>query len=67
MGMSAAGQRTMTLGKPACLDVYVNAENPKEDTFYNVDVFGRVLDANGTYALDRDDASDAGRLSNIKE
>jgi len=57
----------MTLGRPACVDVYVTAENPKSETFNNVDVFGRVFDANGANALDRDDASDAGRLSNIKE
>ena len=33
----------------------------------NADVFGRVFDATGENALDRDEASDAGRISNISK
>ena len=32
----------------------------------NADVFGRVFGADGSNALDRDEASDAGRISNIR-
>ena len=32
---------------------------------YDADVFGRVSDAAGDNALDRDEASDAGRIANI--
>lgn len=41
------------------------AQSPSKDTLFNVDVFGRVYDAQGANALDRDEASDAGRVTNI--
>jgi hypothetical protein len=40
--------------------------NPGKVTSLNVDVFGRVYGADGSNALDREEASDAGRISNIK-
>eukprot|EP00192_Tetraselmis_astigmatica_P019142 CAMPEP_0117673650 /NCGR_PEP_ID=MMETSP0804-20121206/14589_1 /TAXON_ID=1074897 /ORGANISM="Tetraselmis astigmatica, Strain CCMP880" /LENGTH=250 /DNA_ID=CAMNT_0005482409 /DNA_START=34 /DNA_END=787 /DNA_ORIENTATION=- len=48
-----------------CLVVTAHAQNDSGKLLYNVDVFGRVYDADGNNALDRDDASDAGRVTNI--
>ena len=42
------------------------ATNPGKSAAVNVDVFGRVFGADGSNALDRDEASDAGRISNIR-
>ena len=61
------GKTTMTIGKAKCLQVTADSNNPSKDTTYNADVFGRVFDAAGENALDRDEASDAGRISNISE
>mmetsp|Transcript_4392 Transcript_4392/g.15249 ORF Transcript_4392/g.15249 Transcript_4392/m.15249 type:complete len:195 (+) Transcript_4392:3-587(+) len=62
----AKGTRTMAAGVPACIVVSARATNPSAKELVNVDVFGRILDSNGDTALDRDEASDAGRVSNIK-
>ena len=56
----------MTVGKPRCLRVTAEATNPSKTTARNADVFGRVFGADGSNALDRDEASDAGRISNIR-
>ncbi|KAK3280586.1 hypothetical protein CYMTET_11577 [Cymbomonas tetramitiformis] len=61
-----AGQNTMTMGAPRCIEVTADSENKKDIPFSNVDVFGRVF-VNGENALDRDEASDAGRIANIAE
>ena len=42
------------------------ATNPGKSAAVNVDVFGRVFGADGSNALDRDEASDAVRISNVK-
>ncbi len=55
----------MTVGRPRCLRVTATAENSSKAAANNVDVFGRVYAADGSSALDRDEASDAGRISNI--
>lgn len=61
------GKVTMTIGKATCLRVLANSVSPSKDIVYNADVFGRVSDAAGDNALDRDEASDAGRIANIAE
>lgn len=48
-----------------CLTVTAHTDNASNKTLTNVDVFGRVYDADGNNALDRDEASDAGRVTNI--
>ena len=48
-----------------CLVVTAHARNDSGKKLFNVDVFGRVYDVDGNNALDRDDASDAGRVTNI--
>ena len=57
----------MTIGKAACVCRHRGTTNPSKDTFYNADVFGRVFDTTGDNALDRDEASDAGRIANVAE
>jgi hypothetical protein len=42
------------------------ATNPGKADALNADVFGRVFGADGSNALDRDEASDAGRISNVR-
>ena len=42
------------------------ATNPGKTEAVNADVFGRVYGVDGSNALDRDEASDAGRISNIR-
>jgi hypothetical protein len=64
---SPSGNRSMTQGKPACLEVKADSVNPAKETTYNADVFGRVTDRGGDNALDNDAASDAGRIANIAE
>ena len=61
------GKTTMTIGKAACVSVTADSKNPSKDTSYNADVFGRVFDTTGDNALDRDEASDAGRIANVAE
>jgi hypothetical protein len=61
-----AGQTTSTIGKPRCLRVFAEATNPSNKTALNADVFGRVFGVDGSNALDRDEASDAGRISNLR-
>ena len=48
------------------LRMQATAQNPRKDTFYNADVFGRIFDKFGQNALDRDEASDAGRVAAVK-
>ena len=43
------------------------ASNPGKTAVVDADVFGRVFGADGSNALDRDEASDAGRIANIRE
>jgi hypothetical protein len=43
----------MTLGTPACVEVHATVESTAKDTLTNIDVFGRIYDANGANALDR--------------
>ena len=62
-----SGKRSMTQGKPACLEVKADSVNPAKETTYNADVFGRVTDRGGDNALDNDAASDAGRIADIAE
>jgi len=50
-----------------CLEVTASAENPSQRELVNVDVFGRVDDAVGDNALDQEEASDSGRISNIRK
>ena len=64
---SPSGKRSMTQGKPACLEVKADSVNPAKETTYNADVFGRVMDRGGDNALDNDAASDAGRIADIAE
>ena len=64
---SPSGERSMTQGEPACLEVKADSVNPAKETTYNADVFGRVTDRGGDNALDNDAASDAGRIANIAE
>lgn len=64
---SPSGKRSMTQGKPACLEVKADSVNPAKETTYNADVFGRVTDRGGDNALDNDAASDAGRIADIAE
>ena len=40
-------------GKPACVEVFATAVSPAKETLMNIDVFGRIYDANGANALDR--------------
>ena len=61
------GKTTMTIGEAACVSVTADSTNPSKDTSYNADVFGRVFDTTGDNALDRDEASDAGRIANVAE
>jgi hypothetical protein len=61
-----AGQTTSTIGKPRCIRVLAEATNPSNKTALNADVFGRVFGVDGSNALDRDEASDAGRISNLR-
>jgi len=62
----ASGTLGMTFRVPACIKVTATTNNPRKDTFYNADVFGRIFDRYGQNALDRDEASDAGRVAAIK-
>jgi len=64
---SPSGNRSMTQGEPACLEVKADSVNRAKETTYNADVFGRVTDRGGDNALDNDAASDAGRIANIAE
>ena len=64
---SPSDERSMTQGKPACLEVKADSVNPAKETTYNADVFGRVTDRGGDNALDNDAASDAGRIADIAE
>lgn len=64
---SPSGERSMTQGEPACLEVKADSVNPAKETTYNADVFGRVTDRGGDNALDNDAASDAGRIADIAE
>mmetsp|Transcript_61604 Transcript_61604/g.194947 ORF Transcript_61604/g.194947 Transcript_61604/m.194947 type:complete len:238 (+) Transcript_61604:51-764(+) len=59
------GLETMTQGFPACIVVSASATNGTKADVSNADVFGRILGYGGESALDREEASDAGRISNI--
>ena len=50
----------------ACITVEADAFSPAKKEIRDVDVFGRVRDVNGENALDQEEASDSGRISNIK-